>query len=184
MEAQNAQVTEKMTMLLKFALSFYDKEISLPSNQFFSFDQIIDEKNTRDGEYNYQVQYGFPQSGSVLMNFSYFEESDSFTVDKLSVHAPSADKEFAVANFTPQTDFGGISISANFGLDMKTEEYTSLEDIEQNPNAIKMIDMAIDDLSQAEILGECMVGVPIGSNKIPLCSTSVKPLNKTEKMMK
>ena len=91
------------------------------------------------------------------MKFSYLEENNSFSIDKISVYAPTADKEFVVANFAPQSDFGAISVSANFGLDMDTNEHVSSVEIEQNPNALKMLDMAIIDLSQAEILGECIV---------------------------
>ena len=178
MEAQNTQTKEKMGKLLKIALSYYGKEISLPSTQLFSFDQINAKENSIEGKYNYQIQYGFPQSGCVIMGFSYFEESNSFSIDKISVHAPTADKEFIVANFAPQSGFGGLSISANFGLDMDTKEHTSSVEIEQNPNALKMLDMAINDLGQAEILGECRVAVPMGSDRIPLCNTIDKPLNK------
>ena len=178
MEAKNNQTKEKIGKLLKIALAYYGKEISLPTTQHFSFDQINDEKNSIEGKYDYHIQYGFPQSGSVSMGFSYLEDSNSFSINKISVYAPPADKEFVVANFAPQSDFGAISVSANFGLDMNTIEHTSSGEIEQNPNAQKMLDMAINDLSQAEILGECRVAVPIGSDRIPLCNTTNKPLNK------
>ena len=178
MEAQNTQAKEKIGKLLKIALAYYGKEISLPSTQLFTFDQINDEENSIEGKYNYHIQYGFPQSGCVSMKFSYLEENNSFSINKISVYAPTADKEFVVTNFAPQSDFGAISVSANFGLDMDTKEHTSSVEIEQNPNALKMLDMAINDLSQAEILGECRAEVPIGSDRIPLCNTTNKPLNK------
>lgn len=184
MEAQNTQAKEKMSKLLKIALAYYGKEISLPSTQLFSFDQINDEESSIKGKYNYHIQYGFPQSGCVSMRFSYLEESNSFSISKISVYAPPADKEFVVANFAPQSDFGAISVSANFGLDMDTKKHTSSIEIEQNPNALKMLDMAISDLSQAEVLGECGAVVPIGSDRIPLCITTNKPLNKEKKVIR
>ena len=45
MEAQNTKTKEKIGKLLKIALAYYGKEISLPSTQLFSFDQINDEEN-------------------------------------------------------------------------------------------------------------------------------------------
>lgn len=115
------------------------------------------------------------------MEFSYLEENNSFSIDKISVYAPTSDKEFIIANFAPQYEVNELSINANFGLDMDTKKHTSSIDIEQNPNALKMLDMAINDLSQAEIIGECREAVPIGSDRIPLCNSTNRPLNQRKR---
>ncbi len=181
MNVQNTHVKEKIGKLLKIVLGYYGKEVALSSTQYFSFDEITDKENSVDGKYNYQIQYGFPQSGCVIMKFGYSEESNSLSIYEVSVFASMADKEFAVANFASQSNFAELGISANFGLDMNTKKHTSLEEIEQNPNALKVLDMAINDLGQAEILGECRVEVPVGSNRIPVSNAINKPLNKGRK---
>ena len=36
-----------------------------------------------------------------------------------------------------------------------------------------MLDIAINDLDEVQILGDCMVGVPIGSKMIPVTTSTV-----------
>ena len=121
------------------------------------------------GEYRYVIKYGFPQSGCVNMYFNYLQKSNAVTVDKISVYAPPVGKNIIMANFAPQIQIGDIDISMNLGVNSGTQEHTSFTDIDANPNALKILDIAILDLSQAQILGECMVDVPEESNNIPCC---------------
>lgn len=179
MEVQGTKT--KVIKLLKLAFSYYGKEILLPSKQYFNFIQINDQENSIKGKYDYQIQYGFPQSGSVIIKFSYFQKEHSFSVDKISVFAPSADKLFDVVNFVPQVNIDELGISANFGLDIDTKEHTSSIEIEQNPNALKMLDMAINDLSQATILGKCCLEVSEDSDTIPLCYVRNEIINKEKR---
>lgn len=182
MEEKCVQSKEKMSKLFRLALSTYGKEISLSSVQHFSFDKIKNEENLIEGKHNYHIQYGFPQSGCISIKFSYLEASKTFSIDEFEVYAPPADKIFAVANFSPQSDnFGEFSIRANFGIDMNTKKHTSLVEVESNPNALKILDMAINDLKQAKILGECRVAVPIGSDRIPVCDAINQPLNEAKR---
>ncbi len=46
-------------------------------------------------------------------------------------------------------------------------KHTSVSSIVINSNALKMLDITINDLSQAEILGKCRITVSIGSDQIP-----------------
>lgn len=112
------QVLEKINDFWRKSLKYYGKEIALDSNQYFSINQICNDENLQKGIYDYKVQYGFPQLGCITLGFSYRKEDDSFLIDKITVYAPPADKEFIVANLAPQTDFDELSISMNFGLDM------------------------------------------------------------------
>ncbi len=177
MEDKIKQMREKITDFWRKSFKYYGKEIALDSNQHFSIDQICNDENLQNGIYDYQVQYGFPQSGCITLSFSFTEKDKSFSIDKITVYAPPADKEFIVANFAPQT-FGGLSASANFGLDMETKEHTSLAEILQNPNALKMLDFATRDLENAEVLGECRLEALTGSERIPMCHSTNKPQNK------
>ena len=178
MENKINQTREKITDFLRKSIKYYGKEIALDSNQHFSINQICNDENLQNGIYDYQIQYGFPQSGCITMEFSFNEKSKSFSIDKATVYAPPADKEFIVANFAPQTDFDELSVRANFGLDMDTKKHTSSAEISQNPNALNMLDFAIGDLEKAEVLGECRLAVPAGSERIPLCHSTNKSLNK------
>ena len=164
------QVSKKIDSFFRTSLKYFGKEISLNSNQQFSIDQISDTDKEQTGEYRYIIQYGFPQSGGVSMHFSYSQESNSFTINKVSVYAPPVGENIIMANFAPQTQVGEIGINVNFGIDMGTQEYTSMSEIEVNPNALKMLDIATLDLSQAQILGECRAAVPEGSKHIPCCN--------------
>ena len=181
MEDKITQIQEKITDFWRKSFKFFGKEIALDSNQHFGIDQIRNDENLQKGIYDYKVQYGFPQSGCITLDFSFIEEDKSFSIDKITVYAPPADKEFIVANFAPQAGFDELSISANFGLDMGTKEHTCCTEIFQNPNALKLLDFAIEDLTKAEILGECRLEVPIGSKRIPVCHSTNKPLNKEER---
>ena len=178
MEDKINQIREKITDFWRKSFKCYGKEIALDSNQYFSIDQIRNDENLQKGIYDYRVQYGFPQSGCSSLGFSFERESKSFSINKISVYAPPADKDFVVANLAPQTDFGGLSVSANFGLDMSTKKHTTLVEILQNPNALSMLDFAIGDLENAEVLGECKLDVPAGSELIPMCYSTRKSLNK------
>ena len=55
---------------------------------------------------------------------------------------------------------------------MGTQEHSSIQEIEENPNALKMLDIAISDLNQAQVLGECRIAVPEGSDRIPCCNST------------
>ena len=109
MDTKNIHVAEKIKKLLEIVLSYYGKEIALSSVQHFSFDQIIDEENSIQGKYKYHIQYGFPQSGCVNMIINYRKDVNSFSVDKISVYAPTSDKDFVVTNFGVKPD--GITIN-------------------------------------------------------------------------
>lgn len=175
MEDRINQTREKIEDFWRKSLKYYGKEIVLGSNQYFSIDQIRNGENLQMGIYDYRIQYGFPQSGCITIDFSFDEDSKSFSINNIIVYAPPADKEFVVANYAPQVTLGEMNVSANFGIDMHTEKHASIEAISQNPNALNMLDFASDDLDKAEVLGECRVVVPSGSEIIPMCNCTNKP---------
>ncbi len=64
------QVKEKTSGFFQKSLKFCGKEIALNSNQHFDIWQIRNDENLRQGIYDYQVQYVFPQSGYIILDFS------------------------------------------------------------------------------------------------------------------
>lgn len=171
MENKDNQVSKKIDCFFRTALKYYGKEIGLTSNQHFSIEQICDSEKEQCGEYSYMIQYGFPQSDCVIMNFGYSQKANEFTIDRISVYAPPVGENIIMANFAPHLQAGPIGISVNFGMDMGTQEHTSIHEIEENPNALKMLDIAIADLNQAQILGECKLAVSTGSDRISFCNS-------------
>lgn len=163
-------IDEKIKKFLIISLKYYGKEIVLSSNQHYSINQIIDE-SINNNETKYSIQYGFPQSGCISMIFSYKKEENQIIINKVTVYAPEKDKELLMATFSPQFNDGAFNVKTNIGLDMDTKEYSNPEDIEQNPNALKILDIAISDLEQAQIIGECRVAVPEGNTLIPVCTS-------------
>lgn len=177
------QATEKVTSFFMESLKYYGKEITLQSNQHFSIDKVVNKQKEKQGEYNYHIQYGFPCSGCVSMNFSYSKENGSFSIDKITVYAPPADKEMIITNFASQEQSDEFNISAHLGIDMETEEHKNINSITNNPNALKMLEIAVNDLDKATILGECRIVAPMGSDLIPCTNSTNRPLNK-EKLYK
>ncbi len=169
MANETSQAFKKLENFFKTSIKYYGKRISLNSNQHFSIDQLCDLDNNQEENINYVIQYGFPQSGGICMHFTYEKKRNSFTITKVSVYAPAAGKNMVVANFASQSNVGPMNVNINFGLNADTKEHTKLSEIEANPNAMEMIDIAISDLNDAQILGECMLAVPKGSKFIPCC---------------
>ena len=71
MEDKIKQMREKITDFWRKSFKYHGKEIALDSNQHFSIDQICNDENLQNGIYDYQVQYGFPQSGCITLDFSF-----------------------------------------------------------------------------------------------------------------
>ncbi len=166
---EHVQAQNKISSFFRTILPFVGYEIGIPSNMHFSIEQICEE-GTPANTFQYAVQYGFPQSGSVIMNFGYNSESRQFSIDKISVYAaPKEEEQPVVANFSPRTQIGPMSIKVNFGMNMNTVAHDSLSSIEANKNALGMLDMAIADLSKAKVFGECRLCVPEDSTRIPCC---------------
>lgn len=178
MENTNNQLNEKITDFFRASFEYYGSEIYLQSNQHFGIDQIINEEKQQQGEYAYHIQYGFPSSGCVSMDCGYSQSNDTFSINKVTVYAPPADKEMIVATFAPQAQIDEVNVSANFGIDAGTEEHNTIDSIANNPNAIKMLEIAIGDLSEAEIIGECRVSVPMESKTIPCSNSTNRRKNK------
>lgn len=164
------KASQKLENFLKMSLKYCGKKICLNSYQHFSIDQISNLNKEQLGEYRYMIQYGFSQSGGVSMHINYSPKSNSVTIDKVAVYAPPIRDNIIMANFAPQTQVEEINVGVNIGIDTGTEKHTTLSEIEANPNAMQMLDIAILDLSQAQILGKCTTIVADGSELIPCCN--------------
>ena len=169
-------IAEKIQNFYNVAIKCYGKEIALPSNQYFSMDQIVDEGKEELGKHKFQIQYGFPQSGAIILKFIYNENENSILIDGLTVYAPPEEKELIIANFTPQTQVGEVGIRINTGIDNGTQKYTNSSEMELNPNVFKLFDMAILDMQNVKIMGECREAVAADSPTIPCCNTVSYPV--------
>ncbi len=168
---------EKLQSFLKTSLKLMGKEIALPSNYHFSINQIVDDD---EDSYLYHVQYGFPQSGGVSLIFKYSPYEGTLRIKEYSVFAPRPEDNITSSSFASITanqevkDIPELGISFEFGIDINTEEYKTLEEINKNPNALDMLTDAITNLNQAKILGECRENVPLGSTHIPVTNSVIK----------
>lgn len=170
-------IEELMTLFLKTSLTFMGKEICLPSNQYFGIEQIIDEEKNEQEIYEYAIQYGFPQSGCISTRIDYLKQNNSVEVTKFTVYAQPADEQIMIGNIIPEEKIGELTIKTHFGVDVGTIEHSTPDEIEANPNAVKTIKLAINDLSKAEVIDECLLSVPIGSDRIPCANSTTKPRN-------
>ncbi len=178
MVEQFNSIHQKISTFFNVAFQYYGKEISLPSNQFFQIDQLCNEEQEREGKFDYCIQYGFPQSGGIYMNFSYLQKENACCITGIRIYAPAEEDDMAVVNYSSKSQGDGMEIKVQFGIDMNTKEHATIAEIVTNPNAILMLEMANDDLSKAEILGDCKMLVPIGSNRIPCTNSISKPYQK------
>lgn len=158
----------KINRFFKATLNCYNKEVGLYSGQSLLIDQIVDENSEDPSVRYYSVQYGFPQSGCVFLNFRYSDDTGKFTITDVSVFAPADGEEVVTANFVEEAEvMEEATVGIKVGADMQTVERVGLEAIEKSHNALQMLDMAIGDLEKAKILGECFIAVPEGSSRIP-----------------
>lgn len=181
MEDKINQAREKISDFWKKSVKYYGKEIALDSKNSFVICQIRNDENLRKGIYNYQIQYGFPQSGCITLSFSFREKNKSFSIDEITIYAPQADKEFILAHFDPQTNIDELKIKERYAIDVGIKSHTTLPEIAQNSNALNMLNFAIGDLEKAEVLGECRADMPLWSKQIPICHSTNKPLNKEKR---
>ncbi len=168
------EAEEKILRFFDQGILYFGKEIHLGSNQNFQIEQIVSGESLQPGRSYYHMQYGYPQSGCVSIKFDYFEK-EGFSLTDISVDAPPADKEMTLATFAPQFTDGEVSVGINFGLDNGTVEHNDVASIAANPNALKMLKFAADDLEQAEVLGECRQMTPVGSELIPCTNSTNRP---------
>ncbi|MCM1053740.1 MAG: hypothetical protein NC483_07190 [Ruminococcus sp.] len=165
-------VDTKIEKFFRVSSQYLGKEIGLLSGQHFSIAHFRSKEKADDGTLNYLIQYGFPQSGAVCLNFDYLPAQNAVTINKIEVFAPEAGKEMTLASFAPQAQVAEFGISINFGVDNNTKPHLTHSEIEANPNALKMLDLAIDDLAHAQVIGECQLCVPKDSDYIPCASSS------------
>ena len=163
-----------------------DKEIGLRNTSNFDY---IGLKSDETGSY-YNIQYGWPQSGCVSVSFAM--TNDKAVLDKsllrwpadedgyspailsCSVNTQPEGEQIIMANFAPKTKtMPELSINIDFGINTGTEEYTTLEEIGNNPNAIKLLGIAADDLERAEVYGDFDYRTVICSDgTVQLCQAS------------
>ena len=171
---------EKATLFLQKALKLYGKELSIPSNQPFFISEIEDEESKKTGNPKIRVQYGFPQSGSVCVDFNIIIDEKKAEMTDVVVFTQPSDKDIIMANYAPQSKTGEVTINANFGMNTGTQKYATFKEIDENPNALKLLDIAIEDLDNAIIHGPFNGSIPMNSNSIPCCNTIPYERGKTK----
>ncbi len=147
-------VKDKINNFFKASLTYFDSEIILPTNQHFSIDEVVDEDNSQDDEVSYVIQYGFSNSGGIILEFTYSDTDRSFYIDRVKVFAPPAGEDILMAVYSQDIEVENVGISVRIGIKTGVVEHTSLKAIESNPNALKMLDIATYDLIRARVVGE------------------------------
>lgn len=133
-------VEQALLEFFEVAKNFIGKDLQLSSKQPF---YITCDKE--DAKYScWKIQYGFPESGCVCLSARTTEKTN-IDLFQVFITAPSANKESLLTLDVT----GGI----NFCIDTEAVECKTMEEIAKNPNAMKMITFATQDLSQAEVLG-------------------------------
>lgn len=157
------QAKTKIISFCLAAMKYIGKEITLPSNEHFIIDCVIDEEKAKNGKYDYMIHYGFPQSGCIVMKAELSTKSNSCSVSSITVYAPQKEGDIIMTDFDPQ-----IGTSVN----LVTPEHSDISKTDENPNALFMLDIAIYDLNNAQVIGKCSrLAVP-GSTHIPCCNST------------
>lgn len=156
---------KKAMELLDIIKHYAEKDISLESNTFFEIHQFFETEEQRQNKIvKYEMQYGYPLSGSVILDFEFDGNDKTLCITGLEVYTQPADKEFMMASYSSSKQFGAVTIRESGTLDTGAKKYKGSSEIEKNPNAMLMLDAAIDDLKKARILGpsrgSCIDGFP------------------------
>lgn len=138
----NKSASQAILEFFRVATKYIGKEIKLKSNQLFSITYNIEDE-TRP---RYQFKYGLPEYGHVFISIIITGEYKG-SVDKMLVTAPPKHKELVSIMINEER-------LLNIGLDTELREHKTFVEIEANINAIKMIELATKDLSEAIILSE------------------------------
>ncbi len=172
--------SEKVERFFKTAINYYGKDIAIPSDQFFCIDQVVDPEKVSQGVTPYRVQYGFPKTGAIRVDFSYSDDQDELVIDGVKVFAIPAKHGKDMFTSYPHVEKDVYGVHINVGLDNSTVEHTTLQAIDDNPNAVQFIDTATADLMQAVVLGDCALNVEEGSEFIPCSCSSPYPHEETQ----
>ena len=117
----------------------------------------------------FNIQWGFPNSGGVFIKFNYSQKC--LTV--IDVYAPPKGENILLTSIAPKETIASlpeVGVTLQFGIDSGCEKHQTLDEIAANPNALEMLDIAIKDLENAEVIGNCSE-VSNDSERIPIsCS--------------
>ena len=164
---------DKTKEFFKTSMQFFGKEIEVPSGQYFCIDRIIDPDDL--SKIYMQIQYGFSQSGCVNMGCELDQKNMAARIKEFTIYAPPEGEDIVMINYTPEVDFWDVGITMDVGLNTGAIKHSTSEEILRNPNAIRMLDTAINDISKAQIIGECKADVVEGSLRIPCCESKRRP---------
>lgn len=165
-------VMNKIVLFLKTSFQYAGDEISIASGQYFEMDELVEEDAELDFSkkiHRFVIQYGFPQSGCIYVDFQLDTERNHMTISEVSVYAPPVGSEVTMADFRPVSNTDGFIVAAHFGLDCGTVQHSGLQAISENENALKIIDIATEDLKGATIIGDCDHIVSSDNGRFPLC---------------
>lgn len=166
MTNQNKLTRLKLEAFIKFSMLLYGKEFELPSNNFFSFSKVLKDEELPEGVERYTIQYGYPQSGGVFITFDWEANNEkTFKVIRTSVNAIDGKTEptennndaKAVNNIIQDLKIPGITITSDFGENLGAKSFDGIEEIAKNPNATKMLDDALNDLTKARVIQPCRI---------------------------
>ena len=180
-EDKYPKLTQMISDFYRSAAVYMDKEIALNHSNHFS----MEVSNVGDKDFRLRIQYGFPQSLCVSMQTDCtFHEGECYEVNvtKFTVFAPPPNQpllntDYTINGLNPEMSELSVSVSSAYDGLGTIQEYSSREDIAGNPNAIKVLQGAIDDLRTALTIGEFNANVEAGSEWFPVSEGNLSPFS-------
>lgn len=151
----NKTASQTILEFFKVAANYIGKEIELKSHQIFSITYNIEDETMP----RYQFKYGMPEYGYVFISIIIAGKYRG-SVDKILVTAPPKHKELVSIMINEEN-------LLNIGINIELREHKTFAEIEANFNAIKMIELATVDLSEAIILSDSKEHLPQGEKILP-----------------
>lgn len=161
---------QRLEEFFSIAINYFGFEIALPLNQHFSINQFFSE-DEEDATYSFRIQYGYPQTGCIIMDSTYVLDEDEYYIEDVSIFVPPADKEFLLREQFFVTQLKDSVLRINVDSDDETIEHSSPDEIMANPNALLLLETATIDLKNALIIQKNTLILDINDNTIACCNT-------------
>ena len=155
----------------------FGKKIGLHTNTYFDIELDLNNKSFND-EIPFTIQYGYPQSGCILMKIGLLRKVNDFVIRETSVYTQPPEKQILIADTEDEQEVNEINIKDSFGIDTGTVEYKGIEEIKNNHNALELLTQATNELNNAEILGKCQTEQSSEDSIISFCECIYIPKDK------
>ena len=72
---------QRLEEFFSIAINYFGFEIALPLNQHFSINQFFND-DEEDATYSFRIQYGYPQTGCIIMDSTYVLDEDEYYIEE------------------------------------------------------------------------------------------------------